>query len=439
MKQKKIFIDGMHCKACTLRVQKALTDISGISKATVSHRHWSAIVSYEWEFNKDKVEKALSNMWYTLAHDPIILRWVSVDRDVWMHFFLSMLIVVVLYILFRNTNILDESMQYSGFGGMLILWLIAWVSTCMAVVGGVLLTATTRRSQTAYTSRWKWEPQLWFHAGRLSWFFFLGGLLWLLWSVFQLQWWGYVIIFALVWYIMLMQGIRLTELSPKIARYSLWYPIWLHRFFVSVFGRSSKQAEATTLGLGTFFLPCGFTLVAQGLAIASGNFWVAAWIMFGFALGTLPWLLWLGWLTTFLEWMRGKIVFRFLGVVLVVFGFYNFIWAWNTFQGVLSTWSLSQTSILYPITQEQDIFIVQDASGYYPNRIRVPVGTKINLHIDSQNQYSCASTISIPAAWIQSILLPGENVFEVLADRVGTIPFGCTMGMMYRGEIIVEE
>src|SRR5690606_28087999 len=40
----------------------------------------------------------------------------------------------------------------------------------------------------------------------------------------------------------------------------------------------------------TFILPCGFTLVAQGLALTSGSFITGALIMFFFALGTLPML-----------------------------------------------------------------------------------------------------------------------------------------------------
>lgn len=81
----------------------------------------------------------------------------------------------------------------------------------------------------------------------------------------------------------------------------------------------------------------------------------------------------------------------------MVFAVYNFMWASNTFGGIRSA-VVNTSSVVYPITQEKDIYISQDARGYHPNTIRVKVGTKINLHIDSQNQYSCASTISIPAA-----------------------------------------
>ncbi|HCB52054.1 TPA: hypothetical protein DEP21_05855 [Patescibacteria group bacterium] len=47
-------------------------------------------------------------------------------------------------------------------------------------------------------------------------------------------------------------------------------------------------------GVLTFFLPCGFTLAMQILAISSGNFWMGGLIMGFFALGTLPGLLGIG-------------------------------------------------------------------------------------------------------------------------------------------------
>lgn len=438
MKQKTLYIAGMHCRACSVRIEDSLLAVDGIDSVKVSHRHGTAIVSYEGQRDTDRVVSAITSAGYALVDAPEQSSWFSRDTSVWTYFALSLLTLFVFYVLLRDVSFMDMAVQYSGFGGMLVLGLLAGVSTCMAVVGGVLLTVSSRWSQ-AWDSSWhKREPQLWFHLGRIVGFTLLGGLLWLIGSQLQIWWWGYVIIFLLVGYIMLMQGLRLTEISPKLSSYDIWYPVWLHRVFSSIFGNKTKQAEASSLWFATFFLPCGFTLVAQALAISSGNFWSAALIMLGFALWTLPWLLGLWWLTLLWKWSIRKSLFRFLWVVLMVFAVYNFMWASNTFGGIRSA-VVNTSSVVYPITQEKDIYISQDARGYHPNTIRVKVGTKINLHIDSQNQYSCASTISIPAAWVQAILLPWDNVFEVIADRVGKIPFGCTMGMMYRGEIIVEE
>jgi sulfite exporter TauE/SafE len=48
------------------------------------------------------------------------------------------------------------------------------------------------------------------------------------------------------------------------------------------------------MGALTFFLPCGFTITAQTIALLSGNIWQGAGIMGFFALGTVPILLLIG-------------------------------------------------------------------------------------------------------------------------------------------------
>ena len=48
------------------------------------------------------------------------------------------------------------------------------------------------------------------------------------------------------------------------------------------------------MGALTFFLPCGFTITAQTVALLSGSVWQGAGIMGFFALGTAPILLLIG-------------------------------------------------------------------------------------------------------------------------------------------------
>ena len=48
------------------------------------------------------------------------------------------------------------------------------------------------------------------------------------------------------------------------------------------------------MGALTFFLPCGFTITAQSLALLSGSVFTGALIMGAFALGTIPVLLFIG-------------------------------------------------------------------------------------------------------------------------------------------------
>jgi len=52
------------------------------------------------------------------------------------------------------------------------------------------------------------------------------------------------------------------------------------------------------------------------------------------------------------------------------------------------------------------ISLTQDNRGYSPNRITIPKNSRIELTIDSQDQYTCASSFWIPSKDIRILLNP---------------------------------
>jgi sulfite exporter TauE/SafE len=97
------------------------------------------------------------------------------------------------------------------------------------------------------------------------------------------------------------------------------------------------------MGAFTFFLPCGFTITAQGLALISGNAIQGALIMTLFALGTLPTLLFIG-LSSVKFLQKPHLSEKFLkiaGVLVLFFALYNINFQLN----VLGVSSLSDLGI----------------------------------------------------------------------------------------------
>src|SRR4030042_2336714 len=79
------------------------------------------------------------------------------------------------------------------------------------------------------------------------------------------------------------------------------------------------------MGALTFFLPCGFTITSQGLALISGSGLQGGLIMFFFALGTLPTLLAIGASSVSFS-QKTHLSYRFLkvaGFVVLFFALYN--------------------------------------------------------------------------------------------------------------------
>lgn len=83
------------------------------------------------------------------------------------------------------------------------------------------------------------------------------------------------------------------------------------------------------------------------------------------------------------------------------------------------------------------VSIIQDGNGYIPNTVTIPKNSKIALTIDSQDQYTCASSFRIPAKNIRMLLNPGKNNITFTTDNEDKIIFGCSM-MMYKGVFIVQ-
>ena len=76
-------------------------------------------------------------------------------------------------------------------------------------------------------------------------------------------------------------------------------------------------------GGATFFFPCGFTQALQVYALTTGSFFGSAAILAGFAIGTAPALLALGWASSSLKGKFGKLFFQFSGALVIVLGLWN--------------------------------------------------------------------------------------------------------------------
>jgi len=119
---------------------------------------------------------------------------------------------------------------------------------------------------------------------------------------------------------MLLLGMNLTGLSPRLGSFSFKLPKFLGE---KVNGEKSSGIATMLTGAATFFLPCGFTLAMQVYAVSTGNFILGALSMALFALGTVPGLLSLGFLSAILkgEWL--KKFFTFTGVIVLILGVFN--------------------------------------------------------------------------------------------------------------------
>lgn len=458
MEQKKNYnIKGMHCASCEILLEQSISQVPGVRKVTVSRK--KGIAAIEFSDNRphdDAVANAIQSAGYTLGIAGK-LHWFSHDGDEWLEILLGISALSVLWMIGTLMG------AWSGFGAkfssaptypiVFVIGLTAGISTCMAIVGGLVASFSASYAEThQYATRWeRFKPNLFFNAGRLVSYAVLGGAIGALGSAIKLSagFTGFLVLAAGL--VMLYMGLKLTGISPKLSNMSFTLPKKLG----AMLGMRSKDKEGNNEyshkeafigGALTFFLPCGFTQAMQLYAITTGSFVSGAIIMALFALGTMPGLLGIGALTSVLQGKKARTFFRFVGLIVVALGFVNIAnglnaGGWNITLPSSFTSSFGNAApAVSAVTEdgEQVVHMTQTANGYSPNSFTVKKGIPVKWVIDSQNAYTCSASIRMPAYHIAQFLQEGENVIAFTPTQAGPVRFTCGMGM-YSGTFTVVE
>jgi len=228
-------------------------------------------------------------------------------------------VFIAIFILLQKLGLVN----LAGSGDMtlvtaFVIGLIASVSTCMAVVGGLVLSLSATYAKEGAGAR----SQVLFHVGRLIAFFVLGGLIGLLGSVFTLGSTGTFVLSGLVALILLILGINLLDIVPWSKKLIPSLP--------SVFGKpigAMKKVHTSLMpfliGAATFILPCGFTQSMQLYTLSTGGFLAGALTMSAFALGTLPVLALLSFGAHRIKSLQTGAFYKAAGLVVIFFGLFN--------------------------------------------------------------------------------------------------------------------
>jgi sulfite exporter TauE/SafE len=213
----------------------------------------------------------------------------------------------------------------TGVQGALTPWtatfigIVASLSTCLAVVGGLVLSLSARVSQDVPTVR----PFVYFHAGRLIGFTLLGGLLGLIGEALAVNPAITSFLGLATSLIMIVLGLNLLDLFHVTKRMQLTLPRGLFHKIASI---ENGFLAPFIVGAGTFFLPCGFTQSMQIAALSSGSFATGSLIMASFALGTFPMLAVLTFGSfRFAHTRYASLFFKTSGVVVIGLGLFSLL------------------------------------------------------------------------------------------------------------------
>ena len=441
-KKQSYYVRGTTCQSCEVVIERELKKLEGVEDVSVSHatQELAVDVAEKGSVSESEIASVIGRHGYTLAKKPQkhrkrqSINWGRVGGYV--------VVVAALYWLFDLIGLLRFSPTSAEPAGLLAIFgigLVASVSSCTAVVGGLVAAVSTKMavSHEGMSVKEKFRPHLYFNVGRVAGFFLLGALVGSLGAVLQLGPRANGVFIVAVAGLMVVLGVNLVELFPAPV---VGMPKWLaHK--VHDMAESRHPVAPMLLGAATFFLPCGFTQSMQLFALSLQNPIQAGMVMAVFALGTTPALLGIGRLTSVFQGRKLKEITYMAGVLVLVLGLSNLVNG-ATLLGVNLSFSsganeAASSSVITGASQ-QIRMTVTPYGVYDPNILSVKKGMPVEWQIQGSDFMGCADTLVMPVFGVNTRLNAGANVVRFTPTKSGRFTFSCSMGMV-RGTMVVTE
>jgi sulfite exporter TauE/SafE/copper chaperone CopZ len=461
------YIQGMHCASCEILIEKRIIKEETVEMVDVSLAKGTVTIEYKTaqKVTPELLNKIFKEEGYKFADQPFKK---STKIAMGGHCalpnetpnnpatpFLIAGIFVLGYIFLSKTGLstLISVNSQSSLPLFFLFGLLAGVSSCAALVGGIILSMSKQwmsKYDGSNSTLEKAEPHLLFNTGRVLGYAGFGAILGMTGNFFKLSptlTAGMIIAISLIMVLLGLQMLGVKALQN-----------WQIRLPKSITGKMADEENFQgkfgpfLMGALTFFLPCGFTITAQALALASGNPIQGALIMGLFALGTVPGLLAIGLSSVKLQsnprhakqfsMVAGSLVLFFaafnINAQLAVLGV-NYASDFVSSQVKTQT---TQTASELPqiVNGKQVVKMNVSGGGYSPNKITIRAGVPVAWEITSDSNPGCASTIISRSLFTDSVYVaPNTTVTkEFTAPTPGTYRFSCSMGM-YTGTIIVVD
>lgn len=315
MKTYTFHISGTHCASCKIFIEDALNEQIGIDHANVDLKQETVSIDTTLDESQHKLAEILTEKIRHNGYSLSIEKKSKEKKDggvIWQALPIGLTLFALFFIV-QKSGVLDF-----GLGGTItpvtsfVIGLVASVSSCLAVVGGLVLSLSATVSQDNISGV---KPMMLFHGGRLISFAVFGGVLGFIGSAIGINFIISAILGIIASTVMIVLGLNLVGVFDKNL---ISLPPGVFRLF--------RKAEHETIapflvGVGTFFLPCGFTQAMQVAALSSGSFFSGLLIMAAFALGTLPMLALLSFgSASFAQSKHAPLFFKSAGILVIGLG-----------------------------------------------------------------------------------------------------------------------
>ena len=476
-------IRGMHCSHCEVLIERKLSAIPSVQWVDVSFRKGLARIIHWGNVDTTAVQNTVEEEGYTVVsweeRDGAAGQERNTLRD-YAEIGAAFLILAGIFLMIRQLDFVSHGFVISeniGYGIAFVIGLLASVSSCMAVTGGLLVALAAKYNEVypELGAIQRLKPHIYFNVGRIASYTLLGGAIGALGAAISLSTQAISVLTIAASLVMIVLGLQMLKLFPSVGRF---FPVlpksFTHR--IHDFAARNSKSGAFMLGALTFFLPCGFTQALQLYVLTKGSFATGALTMLVFTLVTLPALLSLSAMSSFAKGTFQKHFLRLAGAAVIMLGFlniqYGLVLAGSSINltapigGTKLSSAASEQSVPAQVSQakeqpapaplnqakEQNTAPVEKRAAapqiqtiamkvrgfdYFPHRFTVKQGIPVEWWIDASGAAGCGRFIMVPKIGVRKLLSANSSTLITFTpEEPGDIAFNCGMGMMTPGSKI---
>jgi uncharacterized protein len=272
----KLRLEGMHCSSCNALVEKQLMTVPGLISAKADFRRGKAEVTHRGDLDREALQRAVEEQGYRIVLSGDGREDSSGKSKRYAEVAGAFLIVVAIATMLNRLDLMPNGLAVGdnmGYGVIFLIGLVASVSSCMAVTGGLLvaIAAKYNAASPGLPGKDRWRTHLAFNAGRIVSYTLLGGAIGALGRVLMPSPEAAVLLTIIAPAIMILLGLQMVGLFPALRLLIPALPQVVTNRINDLAVRQSRGG-AFALGALTFFLPCGFTQALQLYVLTKGGF-----------------------------------------------------------------------------------------------------------------------------------------------------------------------
>lgn len=317
--RKKTFrVSGMTCGSCAERITRMLSDRDGVIRAEADYA--KGTLALEWSpgvFDEEHLGSILGEGGYGLGSPGSTLTGIQ--------FAAILLLAGAAFFIVRNTigfNILPEVQATMGFAALFVVGLATSLH-CVAMCGGLALSQCVAPAGEKEKPRSRRLPSmaslrssLMYNGGRILSYTIIGGAAGALGAAVGFTGWARGVVALVTGILMMVMAVNLMGVLPGLRR---WIPR-LPASFREKAGRGISGKGPLAVGLLNGLMPCGPLQGMQLYALGTGSLALGAASMFFFSLGTVPLMLVLGSLASFLGARMSSVMMKISAGIILVLG-----------------------------------------------------------------------------------------------------------------------